>query len=53
MLTIQLQWKGSWVEIATGFTTHDDAEWAIAEWRQLHCCEKDPFRVVQNRVVQK
>ncbi len=46
MYEIQIHFRGSWVTLATGFKSQDDAEWATAVWKQANRCLGDPFRAV-------
>lgn len=47
---IQVLWGDAWVTVQFGFRSVDDAEWAIARWKQEHNCTGDPFRVYQTEV---
>lgn len=46
---IQIQWSERWVTVQEGFASQDEAEWAVAKWRQASDCRNDPFRVIQQR----
>ncbi len=48
MWEIQILWNG-WVTVQTGFNSRDDAQWAIAEWKQKNECVGDPFRAVESK----
>ena len=46
MYQIELYFQGIWTVVATGFATRDQANWAIAQWKQDNECLGDRcFRV--------
>lgn len=46
MWSIELRWGERWVQLESGYTSQDDAEYAIALWKQRNRCKGDPFRTV-------
>ena len=48
MFSIFIEWGGQLVLLARGYTTHDAAEWAIAQWCARHGIVEamSPFHIV-------
>jgi hypothetical protein len=46
-MDIEVCFNGLWLKIAGPFKTRDDAEWALARWKEENQCYGGPFRIVK------
>lgn len=43
MFRIEIEFAGNWKTVAEGFTSRNEALWALTNWKQANECTGDSF----------